>query len=153
MKSGSRKESIFFILIGSTMSILMFYGYFSNDSDTDVIEKKGVFSSYNFFKTTSRKSHKEYLSIVVDNSKYNIPSYVHASFDLKNFKKEVSSGDSVTYYIDEEEKLLQIKKGQKSYFDEDMRSDLENNNSFVALILGIVFSIFTIMFIVKYFRG
>jgi hypothetical protein len=129
----------------------MLYNYFSKDSDLASTEKKGVFNSYEYIKRGIKS--RPYLFLNIDTDRYSIPSFVHASFDLENFKKQVKRGDSVTYYTNENEELLQIKKGKMSYFDEDKRSSLDTRNNIMALILGIIFLVFTIMFVVKLFKS
>jgi hypothetical protein len=152
MKSKKHSEKIpfFIVIIGFLMSAVAFYVYFSSDTDLEVIEKNGVFNSYQYI-PRNRKS-RPYLIVKIDNKKYNIPSFVHAAFDLENFRIDLKRGDSVVYHTNSEKELVQIQKGEKSYFDEEERETLDENNSFLALILGIVFSIFTIMLTIKYLK-
>ncbi|PTX58771.1 hypothetical protein C8N46_11279 [Kordia periserrulae] len=150
-KKDSEKVSLFYVIVGVFVSIIAFYSYFSNDTDAVMIKKHGVFESYKH--TVKKGTHsRNYLSVKIDEVNYNIPSFVQASFDLKSFKKEIKYGDSITYYINSDKELLQIQKGEKSYFDEEERKKLASNNFFLALILGIVFSIFTIMLAFKYLK-
>jgi len=150
LKKETKNELLFFILITGLLALGSFYKYYLDNSIEVLIEKKGVFNSYAYIGRGYRS--KPFLSVNIENEKYNIPSYIHAAVDLEKIKKELKRGDTVTYKFDSHKSLLQIKKGNQFYIDENERAFRDNRNGKIALIVGVISMFFAILFTLRLIR-
>lgn len=130
-----------------SLSVLMFYSYFSDEEEKEIINKTGIYSNYRYFKNTKGK---DFYFITLNNENYSIPEIYISAFDSKRFLDNVNKGDTITLQIEVPKTILQISKKNSSFINQNKKEKLLEDNNTFALILGVIFFLISIGLIVFY---
>ncbi|WP_336068019.1 hypothetical protein [Mesoflavibacter sp. CH_XMU1404-2] len=93
----SKKEILWLFFMSLSLSVLMFYSYFSDEEEKEIINKTGIYSNYRYFKNTKGK---DFYFITLNNENYSIPEIYISAFDSKRFSENINKGDTITLQIE-----------------------------------------------------
>ena len=148
-QTNTKKDFLILLLLSSILSFASGYIYFSSSS-IDTVEIRGVYNSFDYMQRTTNTTSKMQLNL--KNSDFIIPSYLEASFMIDDFNREVVKGDSILIFVDNDDFLYQIKSKDKLFFEEEKRDSLIKQNNKIALIVGLVFLVISILALAMFIK-
>lgn len=146
-----KRDFLYFFILGIILSSISFYTFFINQYNNNVEEVVVFFESYEYYERDYKSPPRFFIN--TSDEKFNIPSYLLNSFDMRRFTRDIKKGDSLTFLVDGTKIIYQIKKKQTLYIEKKSSIENINKNNFLSLILGIVFLILTILFGFLYNRS
>ena len=140
-----------YLICSILLSILCFYSYATDDNSSKTEEVKVIFKNYNIINQSKGQDH---YSIETEKDTYSIPQIYIASFNQKLFKNLVIKNDTlhITKALDSKA-ILQLKSKTVLFIDEESRDKQLENNTYLALILGGIFTLTSLLLLYKTYKS
>ena len=145
-----KNEMLGLSIMSLIISLIAFYSFSTATEDLKVFEKNVTFESY-YYPGEGYKT-KNGVLLELDQRNYTIPSIILSAFDFDKFKREIKKGDVLSIITDEDDIILQIKHEDSFYLKKEDSITLLNDNSYVGLLIGIIFISLSLFLLFKLFK-
>lgn len=146
----TNNDNLIISILSLVIATVAFLTYSFGQDEVFLKEMKGTVNHYEY----NERGYKSRPSFIleVNKERFVITSITLSAFNVEKFKKEVRIGDELLIDYDQDKIVFQIKKKDASFIDSDKVKVLISENSYLGLILGIVFSIFSIILLIRFFK-